>query len=200
MPRGSYGHDFLQATYLYHLTRTDHRHNFSPMFYPIYLHMAGAGGGALGRWLPLAASASQWVTLLMVAARYARDLPFAMMVQTWVFVAFNRVCTAQVSARACWRQRRACQPDARLAQYFLWYLALLPLAMPFLAISKRRALSMLALWLAAEMHWLGWAYQLEMLGRPVFLQVCARARPAMRCSRSLPALRRCGWQASRSCS
>lgn len=45
--------------------------------------------------------------------------------QTFVFVAYNKVCTSQ---------------------YFLWYLSLLPLVLPTLQLSKYDAITSLALW------------------------------------------------------
>ena len=50
---------------------------------------------------------------------------FLLLFQTFVFVAYNKVCTSQ---------------------YFLWYLSLLPLVLPTLQLSKYDAITSLALW------------------------------------------------------
>lgn len=48
-----YGMQFLHETYLYHASRVDPRHNFSPYFYPAYLGTAAPWpqGGWLGAFL-----------------------------------------------------------------------------------------------------------------------------------------------------
>jgi len=54
------------------------------------------------------------------------------------------------------------------AQYFCWWLALLPLALPQSAMPRREAAALAALWAAAWAHWLLWAFQLELEGRGAF--------------------------------
>lgn len=104
-----WGYPFLYESYLYHLHRLDHRHNFSPYFYLIYLTYPSLEPPAAPLDLPL------WNRLLrspltsfipqmglalgtgLVFGRRKDDLVFAWFVQTVVFVVFNKVCTSQVS-------------------------------------------------------------------------------------------------------
>lgn len=71
------------------------------------------------------------------------DLTFALFCQTFCFVAFNKVMTAQ---------------------YFTWYLCLLPLCSDRIQWSSRRMLVSLSLLLLSILTWLGSAFTLEMLG------------------------------------
>ena len=71
------------------------------------------------------------------------DLTFALFCQTFSFVAFNKVTTAQ---------------------YFTWYRALLPLCADRIQWSSRRILLSLSLLMASILTWLGSAFTLEMLG------------------------------------
>jgi phosphatidylinositol glycan class M len=108
-----YGAELLDQAYAYHLYRRDHRHNFSPFFYHVYLGMEGAAGRteALALFLPQVphppavdgqrtGCCSQVVLLVVLAFAYRRELPFCVLLQTMVFVAFNKVITAQVTERA----------------------------------------------------------------------------------------------------
>lgn len=101
-----WGRPFLQHTFLYHLSRLDHRHNFSPYFYPIYLTLfPPAERTTPSAFLtasrhPLASFVPQFG--LVLAAGFLltprTGLVFAMFVQTVAFVVFNKVCTSQVSS------------------------------------------------------------------------------------------------------
>ncbi|KAI8532583.1 hypothetical protein RHMOL_Rhmol11G0224700 [Rhododendron molle] len=85
-----YGWEFLHEALLYHLTRTDPRHNFSIYFYHIYLHYEHEFSVVekLISFLP------QFIVQLALVFRFAQDLPFCFFVQTVAFVAFNKLSGA----------------------------------------------------------------------------------------------------------
>jgi phosphatidylinositol glycan class M len=83
-----YGWEFLHEALLYHLTRTDPRHNFSIYFYHIYLHY----GHDISVVEKLVSFLPQFSVQLVLIFSFARDLPFCLFVQTVSFVAFNKVC------------------------------------------------------------------------------------------------------------
>ena len=104
-----WGYPFVYESYLYHLHRRDHRHNFSPYFYLTYLTYPSKDGSngpppptafeAIIR-SPLISFVPQMGLSLLSGFLFARgkqDLPFTWFVQTFVFVLFNKVCTSQVS-------------------------------------------------------------------------------------------------------
>lgn len=114
-----YGQEFLQETYLYHLSRVDPRHNFSPYFYPAYLQY-GTNGLAMDFDI-VATVYSAVSSILLVFIGYSFgpvDLAGSFMLQTMSFVAFNKVSTAQ---------------------YFVWYLSWLPIMLPLFAKVPKQA-------------------------------------------------------------
>jgi phosphatidylinositol glycan class M len=52
-------------------------------------------------------------------------------------------------------------------QYFTWFIPLIPAILPHVAISRTKAIVMIAAWVAGQAAWLGTAYQLEFLGASV---------------------------------
>lgn len=88
-----YGDEFLQHTYFYHVTRKDHRHNFSVWFYEMYLAFdAPVAGKVIG----LLAFLPQMALVAITGIAFAKDIFFACFIQTFLFVTFNKVCTSQV--------------------------------------------------------------------------------------------------------
>ncbi|KAJ7087866.1 glycosyltransferase family 50 protein [Mycena epipterygia] len=159
-----WGYPFLYESYLYHLHRLDHRHNFSPYFYLIYLtypSLESSAPASLPLWnrllrSPLTSFVPQMALALGTGLAFGRrkdDLVFTWFVQTVVFVVFNKVCTSQ---------------------YFLWYLLLLPLLLPRLSMSRRKAIACVGVWVGTQALWLSEAYKLEFLGHNVFFGLWVR--------------------------
>lgn len=146
-----YSTPFLQHTFFYHLTRIDHRHNFSP--YNTLLHLSSAMPDKVSS---LRLESLAFVLQLLISAVLIpialgkKDLAGTMLAQTFAFVAFNKVCTSQ---------------------YFLWYLILLPFYLPystFLA-QPRLGITALLLWAGAQAIYLHQAYLLEFQGKSTFI-------------------------------
>lgn len=142
-----YGYVFLYETYLYHFIRADNRHNFSAYFYDIYLRYdlpAARTGTGLLSFIP------QFGTVLLLGGLFYRDLLFCLFIQTLTFVTFNKVITAQ---------------------YFQWYLSLLPFLLPQTLLTWKHGLGLSLLWLGPELLSNYWSNELENKGQSVFLYI-----------------------------
>ncbi|KAF5854994.1 GPI mannosyltransferase 1 [Aspergillus alliaceus] len=143
-----YGFPFAQQTYLHHLSRIDHRHNFSPYSTLLYL---SAAGDVQGNFESLAFIPQLLLSVVVIPIVLAKkSLPGAMLAQTFAFVTFNKVCTSQ---------------------YFLWYLVFLPFYLPSSSLMKnpRLGVTVTALWVAGQAMWLQQGYYLEFLGLSSFV-------------------------------
>ncbi|KAJ2792355.1 GPI mannosyltransferase 1 [Coemansia linderi] len=139
-----YGQEFVHETYLYHVARKDHRHNYSMWFLPIYLTFRSPASVAMG----LLSFLPQAVVVAVLGFAYGQDLYFAAFAQTFAFVAYNKVCTAQ---------------------YFMWYMCFLPVIWPYN--SQRlvtKGLVLLGVWFGTQALYLQQAYRLEFLGENTF--------------------------------
>jgi len=150
-----WGHEFIESSYLYHLSRQDHRHNFSPYFYPIYLSFTSTlkERSTLLALLqhPLVSFVPQMSLSLALGFYYGKQhLPFACFIQTYVFVVFNKVVTFQ---------------------YFMWYLWFIPLLAKEIKFTSLEWISVATIWVLTQAIWLSQAYKLEFLGEPRFRQV-----------------------------
>ncbi|TVY52908.1 GPI mannosyltransferase 1 [Lachnellula cervina] len=155
-----YGWPFLQHTYLHHVTRIDHRHNFSPYNTLLYLSSSSSTLNSSSPSFPsplhLNLESIAFIPQLFLSAialpliLAKKDLPSTMLAQTFAFVTFNKVCTSQ---------------------YFLWYMVFLPFYLPTssLLANKKLGLTAAGLWVATQGLWLQQAFQLEFLGNSTFV-------------------------------
>lgn len=153
-----YGQVALDEGLLYHFSRLDHRHNYSIFWYWIYLARARCSSmsSTSGSFLSLTTMGKVLMIPQMILILYSSlgvapyDLEFALFLQTFMFVAMNKVITAQ---------------------YFTWYLVLLPLCSERVRWNVRnqyRALMMLAI---STVFWLLSAFLLEMKGLSIHIYV-----------------------------
>ena len=89
-----YGMPFLHHTFFHHLTRIDHRHNFSPYATLLYLTSVGSTDSHFESLAFIPQLFLAVVALPLVLAK--KNLATAMLAQTFAFVTFNKVCTSQV--------------------------------------------------------------------------------------------------------
>ena len=137
------GDVYVEEALRYHLKRADHRHSFSVFWLPIYLSRA-LRDESLTLLLKLAPFAAH--LLLQAASLIAlkHDMEQCALAQTLLFVAANKVCTAQ---------------------YFCWWLPLLLVVVD----DWRLILKPLRNWVLSCGLWLGVAYGLEFVGLPVHM-------------------------------
>ena len=161
-----YGRVALEEGFLYHFSRVDHRHNYSMHWYWIYLargriaqslnasvanSSSATSSFAAMAWIGRILLLPQAILLLYVSLGIAPyDLSLALFVQTFLFVAHNKVITAQ---------------------YFTWYLCLLPLCSGRIQWNSTRMKLSLAYLGVSVVAWLGSAFCLEMQGKPIHLFV-----------------------------
>ncbi|KAI3385667.1 hypothetical protein SNEBB_004717 [Seison nebaliae] len=138
-----YGMEFLEHSYLYHLTRKDIRHNFSTyyMFFYAGNEMRKVFLHKVIDFMPLLIQVYLYIHIsLTMYAKIAQ----ALLTLTTVFVAFGKIYTSQ---------------------YFVWIISFLPICLSTVHhTSYYRLFKALLLWILAQIFWLSMAYLLEFQG------------------------------------
>ncbi|KAI5846395.1 PIG-M-domain-containing protein [Morchella snyderi] len=145
-----YRDPFIIHTYLHHVERLDHRHNFSPYNILLYLTSPPSMGDPSFPYASVAFLPQLFLSGVLLPLAFAKwDLPTTLFAQTFAFVAFNKVCTSQ---------------------YFMWYIVLLPfyLHTSSLLRSPKLGFSALGAWVLTQASWLQQGYELEFLGHSTF--------------------------------
>ncbi|XP_017839399.1 GPI mannosyltransferase 1 [Drosophila busckii] len=134
-----YGWQYIYEAYIYHFVRKDVRHNFSLHFLLQYL--SSEQSTLVMKLLILAPQFLLIFYLSLSFGQFRQTLPFCVFSLAFVIVTYNSVVTSQ---------------------YFVWYLALLPLCLcNFERLSLKRCLCYVLLWLIGQGLWLLPAYLLE---------------------------------------
>lgn len=155
-----YGDLYLQEAWWYHIIRIDHRHNFSIWNVLLYYSSTIPDKTSLatfaflpqvlvtillcGVWLPYSVLSK----IHNNPSQLLLKLLNIIFIQTFTFVAFNKVCTSQ---------------------YFIWYIILLPFVVANTKMDwKWEGIPMIVSWVATQGLWLQQGYNLEFLGLNVF--------------------------------
>jgi phosphatidylinositol glycan class M len=143
------GYKFLYEYLLYHLVRKDHRHNYSIFYYTIYLTY----DNDFSKYLSLITFLPQMILILTATIFLYKDINLCLIVLTMIFVHFNKVITAQ---------------------YFIWYLSLIPLIIHrnfLFNRHKTKAIIMFSIWMFFELIWNTLSHKLEYEGQNYFLSM-----------------------------
>ncbi|OTF76952.1 GPI mannosyltransferase 1-like protein, partial [Euroglyphus maynei] len=144
----SCGTIYLNEAWLYHFYRQDFQHNFSPYFYLFQLF----DDISIQKIIGLMAFVPQMLLATIIVPIYYNqrttkstttlksNICMALFLQTYLFVTLNKVITAQ---------------------YFEWYLCLLPFIVPFVKITWNKWLAIIIIWSFAILQWLLFAYLYE---------------------------------------
>lgn len=143
------GYKFLYEYLLYHIVRKDHRHNYSMFYYLIYLTY----DSDFSKLLSLIAFLPQMSLIMFVTFYLYKNINLCLIVLTMIFVAFNKVMTAQ---------------------YFIWFFSLIPLIVrknELFSTRKTKGIILLSVWLFFEILWNSYSHLLEFNGKNTFIEM-----------------------------
>jgi phosphatidylinositol glycan class M len=141
------GYKFLYEYLLYHIIRKDHRHNYSMFYYLIYLTY----NSKLSKFLSLITFFPQIILILLTTLIMYEKINLCLIILTMIFVVFNKVITAQ---------------------YFIWYLCLMPLIVDRnLLFKRKKGIFLFGIWMFFEMIWNSFSHLLEFNGKNKFIEM-----------------------------
>ena len=140
---------FLYEYLLYHIIRKDHRHNYSMFYYLIYLTY----NSKLSKFLSLITFFPQIILILLTTLLKYENINLCLILLTMIFVVFNKVITAQ---------------------YFIWYLCLMPLIVDRNLLfneKKKKGIFLAGIWMFFEIIWNSFSHLLEFNGKNKFIEM-----------------------------